>query len=158
MARGRSATGQFLPATRVGGRGGGQVLLVPSGAGRRIAKRVATRGATAAAKAAQAEKHTLAALAAAAVLGFARRTNTDLPTVGDVQPALLYGLAAWGFGKWGKSRTASHVGTGLLSVGLYEAIAYTRETRDSVDELVAVQAERENESEGVRGVVGDITG
>jgi hypothetical protein len=99
-----------------------------------------------------AERHTLAALLAAGVAGAARRYDWKLPTIGDIPATLAWGLGAWAVGRFTKNKMASHVATGLLSVGLYEQVAYTKTTRDGIDTLLTTQraaAEAESESEGV---------
>ena len=111
--------------------------------GRRLAKRAGAAAGRAAARAAAQERHTLAALAAAAVAGAARRYDWQLPTIGDLPATLTWGLGAWAFGRWGKNKMAQHVATGLLSVGLYDAIAYTTETREQLDELLRIQRDTE---------------
>lgn len=123
--------------------------------GRRIAKRVASSAGRAAARAAAQERHTLAALGAAAVVGLAKRYDWDIPTLGDLPPTLAWGLGSWAVGRWGKNKMAQHVATGLLSIGLYEAIAYTKSTRDQIDELVRIQAEAEESERTTRGIMGD---
>lgn len=118
-----------------------QLVVVEPARRRRstLARRAGSAAARTAAKAAAQERHTLAALAAAAIAGAARRYDWDLPTIGDMPPTLTWGLGAWAFGRWGKNKMAQHVATGLLSVGLYDAIAYTQETRDQLDELMRIQ-------------------
>lgn len=66
------------------------------------------------------ERHTLAAVAAAGVLGLAKRQGVELPRIEALGTPGTYGLAAWALGKWSRNRTLSHVATGLLSVALYE--------------------------------------
>lgn len=144
-----------------------QVLVLPGGAGltsgqraRAIAGRVGSAAGRAAAMAAAEEKHTLTALGGAAVAGFARRYGWQLPApITGVPPVLQWGLAAWAFGRFGRSKTAAHLGTGLLSVGLYEAIAYSSRTREQVDALLETQrSEDEAESSSSRGVMGVMGG
>jgi len=70
----------------------------------------------AAAAAARDEKHTLAALGAAAALGYVERSGTQLPfVVPALGPAGTYGLAAWAIARFAKNKTAAHVATGLLA-------------------------------------------
>lgn len=78
------------------------------------------RGAGAAARAAASEKHTLAALATAAVLGFAQREGWDLPHVKALGRAGTYGLALWGIGRFTRSRMAEHAATGALSIAIFQ--------------------------------------
>lgn len=119
------------------------------------AQRVGSRIGSVAAQAAMAEKHTLAALLAAGIAGAARRYDWKLPTLGDLPPPLVWGLGAWAVGRFGKNKMAQHVATGLLSVGLYEQVAYTKETREALDALMVTQRTREeaetSEGPGVFG-------
>lgn len=87
---------------------------------RRALARGARRAGTAAAQAAVSERHTLAAVGAAAAYGFARSRGVALPFVGALGMAGTYGLAAWALGRYTKSRTMQHVATGLLSVAAAE--------------------------------------
>jgi hypothetical protein len=84
------------------------------------AKAAVRRGATAAARFAADEKHTLAAALAAGALGWAEKSKTELPRIKALGTAATYGLAAWALGKFTKSRVARHVATGLLSVAAYQ--------------------------------------
>jgi len=84
------------------------------------AKGAVKRGASAAARAAASEKHTLIAIVSAFAVGFAEAKGMQLPKVGPLSPAGTAGLAAWGIGKFTKSKTAQHVATGLLSVQAYQ--------------------------------------
>lgn len=94
-------------------------LNMPRGAIRRGGARVARAGAAAA----QAEKHTLAAIGAAAALGYMSRTGeANLPHINALGVPGTYGVALWGIGKMMKSRTASHMATGLLSIAAYEMV------------------------------------
>lgn len=129
------------------------------------AQRVGSRVGSMAAQAAMAEKHTLAALLAAGIAGAARRFDWKLPTIGDMPPTLVWGLGAWAVGRFGKNKMAAHVATGLLSVGLYEQVAYTRETRQQIDAALEQQralaeAESSTSTQGVHGagVFGDFNG
>lgn len=137
--------------------GGGNPIVIVDKPKRSRASRVGSRVGSAAAKAAVAERHTLAALLAAGVAGAARRYDWKLPTIGDIPPTLAWGLGAWAVGRFSRNKMASHVATGLLSVGLYEQIAYTPDTRDQIDQLLMTQQETERleaETEGVEGVFG----
>lgn len=87
----------------------------------RAAGRLARRGAGAAAAVAKDEKHTIAAVGAAAVLGYMERQGSTLPHINALGMAGTYGLVAWGAARMTKSRTAAHVATGLLSVAAYQA-------------------------------------
>ena len=92
---------------------------------RRALARGARRAGTAAAQAAISEKHTLAAVGAAAAYGFARSRGVALPFVGALGMAGTYGLAAWALGRYTRSRTMQHVATGLLSVAAAEFASTT---------------------------------
>lgn len=72
---------------------------------------------------ASSEKHTLVALGAAAVLGYAEKQAFPLPSIGPLGPASTTGLIAWAIGRATRSTMAAHVATGLLSVGLYKFAA-----------------------------------
>jgi len=83
------------------------------------ASRLARRAGGAAARAALDEKHTLASVGAAAVLGYMARSGTTLPHVDALGVAGTYGLVAWAAGRGMRNRTLSHIATGLLSVQAY---------------------------------------
>lgn len=143
-------------------RGTNVVVVRSGGTGRRIA-RVAGRAALRAGSAiAKEEKHTLTALGAAAFMGAARRFGWNLPKIPGISSALTFGLIAWAIGKWSKNEIARHVGTGLLAVGLFDAIAYTNETREGIDSLMETQrASEETETSGgrrSRGMLGTMGG
>lgn len=87
---------------------------------RRALARGARRAGAAAAQAAVSEKHTFAAVAAAAGYGFARSRGVSLPYVGALGVAGTYGLAAWALGRYSRNRTMQHVATGLLAVAAAE--------------------------------------
>ncbi len=95
-------------------------IAVPRAPLAKRAKAAAHRGARHIASAAMDEKHTLVALVAAGVLGFAQREGISIPHVEIAGEAGTAGLVAWAVGKWGKSRIARHVATGLLSIAVYE--------------------------------------
>jgi hypothetical protein len=84
------------------------------------AKAIARRGATVGARIAMTERHTAAAVGAAAVLGFAARSGVQLPKIDAIGTAGTYGLVAWAIGRWTRSNVAQHVATGLLSVAAYQ--------------------------------------
>ena len=154
-----AATRSRPRASLVRSSGGGAPIVVVSGPARRrsTASRVGSRLGSAAARAAMAERHTLAALLAAGVAGAAKRYDWKLPTLGDIPAPLAWGLGAWAIGRFSKNKMASHVATGLLSVGLYEQVAYTKSTRDQIDALLVTQRaqlDAESESEGVVGTFG----
>lgn len=78
-----------------------------------------------AARAALEERHTIAAVGSAALLGYAEKQGM-LDTVPDplgVGPVGTIGVVAWAFGRFGKNNTAAHVATGLLSVAAYKKLA-----------------------------------
>ena len=99
-----------------------RVIRVPSFP-RGRARHLARRGLSAAARAAQSEKHTITALAAAGGLGFAKRMGVTLPKVEALGTAGTYGAAAWLAARFMKSRTLSHVATGLLCVAAFQHAA-----------------------------------
>ena len=74
----------------------------------------------AAGRAAMAEKHTAAAVVAAAALGLLERNNVPLPALGFVGTAGTYGIGAWLVGRYTGNQTMQHVATGLLSVAAYK--------------------------------------
>lgn len=142
--------------TRTLARGGRtSVVVVPAGGGtgRRIARVAGRAAARYGAQLAREEKHTLVALGAAAFMGLATRMGWNLPKLPGSTPALSAGLVAWGIGKFSKNEIARHAGTGLLSVGVYDLIAYTGRTREEIETLVERQREEEDreESSGLRG-------
>lgn len=156
-----AATRRSSALVRTSGRAPSVVVVRNPPARRSTASRVGSRVGSAAAQAAMSEKHTLAALAAAGVAALARKNDWNLPTFGDVPPVLAWGLGAWAYGKFGKNKMAQHVATGLLSVGLYEQIAYTRDTRAAIDQLLTAQRaaeEAEDAAQVTEGVYGDFGG
>jgi hypothetical protein len=88
----------------------------------RRAGRAAARGGGLAARKVWDEKHTIAALASAAAIGAIQGKGIDLPHIKQIGMAGTYGIGAWLAGRFLKSKTLSHVATGLLSVGAYEAV------------------------------------
>jgi len=66
------------------------------------------------------EKHTLAAVGAAAVLGLMQGQGMSLPHFTAVGVPATYGVAAWALGRYSKNRTVQHVATGLLAVAAYD--------------------------------------
>jgi hypothetical protein len=99
-----------------------RVIRVPSFP-RGRARHLARRGFSAAARAAVTEKHTLAAVGAAGALGFAKRMGVSLPKIDALGTAGTYGVVAWAGARFMKSRTLSHVATGLLCVAAYQHAA-----------------------------------
>lgn len=131
MAR-RNAAGQFLATRPRTGGGGGRstvVVRVPGSAAR--ARRYARIAGGAAARAAQAEKHTLTALVAAAALGLAERQDVELPHVTTLGVAGTYGALAWVAGRFMRSRMLSHAATGMLSIAVYD---FVRDSDDDDDD------------------------
>ena len=80
----------------------------------------ARRGGGIAAAAASAERHTLAAVGAAAALGFLKRNNVQLPKVDALGTPGTYGVVLWALARWSKSRVAGHMATGLLCLAAYD--------------------------------------
>lgn len=104
MAKKKNRTGLAKTRTRT------VVVRSTSGAGK------------AAAMVAREEAHTMAAVGAAAVLGYAQRENM-LDTVPHVEALGVegtLGVLAWVAGRYTKSKMASHVATGLLSVAAWK--------------------------------------
>lgn len=119
------------PAARV------SVIRVPSASPmRRRAGAALRRGASAAAGKAREEKHLLTAVVSAAALGYAQKTGMALPKVEVLGTAGTYGIAAFALSRtFMKSRTLSHVATGLLSVAAFE-LAKTGSTSTAGDESI----------------------
>lgn len=136
-----------MARTRTRARGTSVVVVRSGGTGRRIARVAGRVAGRVASRIAQEEKHTLVALGAAAFMGIAKRQGWNLPTIGGMHPALTFGAVAWAVGKFSKNEVARHLATGLLSVGLFDALAYTRETREQIDALLETQRSEE-EAEG----------
>jgi len=102
-----------------------KIVRVPtfSAAAMRRASGIARRGFSAAARAASSERHTIAAVGAAAVLGFMQRSGVALPKVDALGTAGTYGLIAWAGGRFMRSQILSHVATGLMSISAYQLAA-----------------------------------
>lgn len=102
-----------------------QIVRVPSfsPAARRRAGAIARRGFSAAGRAAASEKHTIAAVAAAATLGFMQRSGVSLPRIDALGTAGTYGLVSWAAGRFMKSPVLSHIATGLMSISAYQLAA-----------------------------------
>ena len=102
-----------------------KIVRVPSFSAvtKRQAGAVARRGFSAAGKAASSEKHTIAAVAAAATLGFMQRSGVALPKVDALGTAGTYGLIAWAGGRFMRSQIFSHIATGLMSISAYKLAA-----------------------------------
>jgi len=89
---------------------------------RTIVVRSAGGAGKAAAMVAREEAHTMFAVGAAAVLGYAQRENM-LDTVPHVEALGVegtLGVVAWVAGRYMKSKVASHTATGLLSVAAWK--------------------------------------
>lgn len=84
------------------------------------AKKVASHVGRAAFERAKAEKHTLGAVLAGAALGYAEKQKMTLPHFATLGVAGTYGLAFWFGAKHMRSRTMSHVATGLLTIAAYQ--------------------------------------
>lgn len=92
----------------------------PSPATRTRVAGAARRGYSAAARVASQERHTIVAIGSAAVLGFMKKQNVQLPKFSALGTPGTYGLIAWAVGRYTKSPIAQHVATGLMSVSAYE--------------------------------------
>jgi len=103
-------------------------LSLPKGL-RRTAGNLARRGASAAARAAASERHTLTAMGAAAALGYIEGSGTQVPKVDALGVAGTYGGLAWMVGRFTKSRVAEHVATGLLAVAVRDMVARSAANR-----------------------------
>lgn len=99
--------------------------IVRVGGGRSRAPALASRAARAATIAAIEERHTLTALAAAGIAGWLRRSDAGrdlierLPALEPLGPEGTAAIVAWAIGRWGRSRVAEHIATGLGSVAIY---------------------------------------
>lgn len=85
---------------------------------------IARRVGGAALQAAKDERHTLAALASAGVLGYADREGMleRFSLIDGVDPKVQLALGVYLAARFTKSRTLSHVATGVGSVALYDMI------------------------------------
>lgn len=72
------------------------------------------------------EKHTIAAVAAAAILAFAKKQGVQLPKVETLGVSGTYGLILWAAGRFTKSQMLTHAATGLMSVAVAEMISGDR--------------------------------
>jgi len=66
------------------------------------------------------ERHTIAAVLAGIVLGYAERNSVAIPDVLGIGMPATVGLGAWLLGKTTKSRMARHVATGCLAIAAYQ--------------------------------------
>lgn len=89
---------------------------------RAVAASLARRGGRAALVAAQAEKHTLAAVGTAAALGYIQKNNVQVPHIEAIGVDGTVGLALWAFGRYTKNRTAQHMATGALACAIKGAV------------------------------------
>lgn len=103
-------------------------LTLPKGL-RKTAGNLARRGASAAARAAASERHTLTAMGAAAALGYVEGSGTQVPKIDALGVAGTYGGLAWMVGRFTKSRVAEHVATGLLAVAVRDMVARSAASR-----------------------------
>lgn len=92
--------------------------------------RLARRGGSAVARAASSEKHTIAAVGAAALLAYAKKAGVDLPKVDAIGTSGTYGLVLWALGRYTRSPMAQHAATGLLSIAVAELISGDRISGD----------------------------
>lgn len=85
---------------------------------------IARRVGGAALQAARDERHTIAAVVSAGVLGYADREGMleSWSLIDGIDPKVQLALAAFLVAKVTKSRTASHVATGIGSVAVYDLV------------------------------------
>lgn len=85
---------------------------------------IARRAGSAALSAARDEKHTIAALVSAAALGYADREDmlSNFSIIDGVDPKAQLALALFIGARITKSKTISHVATGVGAVALYDAV------------------------------------
>lgn len=116
MAIVRAADGTFRRSGGGGGRSSARavVVRVPG-----AVKTAARRGASAVARAAIDERHTLVALGAAGALGLLEKQDVELPHFEPIGVAGTYGIAAFMLARFTKSRTLAHAATGLMSIAVY---------------------------------------
>ena len=78
----------------------------------------------AAAAAAVSEKHTLAALAGAGILGYLEKEDmlAQWSFIDGIDPKVQLALITWFAGRMTKNKTIQHVATGVASVALFDAI------------------------------------
>lgn len=89
----------------------------------RAAGQLARRAGGAARAAAQAESHRLWAIGAAGSLALAKRGGITIPDPLGIGPAATGALVAYAIGRWGNSRVASHMATGLACVAAYSYLS-----------------------------------
>jgi len=78
---------------------------------------LARRGVSAGARAAQAEKHTFAALFTALGFGYLEPNLATLPHFKSIGVAGTWGIGTWALARWMRNRSLSHMATGLLAIG-----------------------------------------
>ena len=85
---------------------------------------VVRRVGSAAARAAADEKHTLAAVGAAGLLGYLDKNGhlDQLTLVEGVDPKSQLALILWAAGKVTKNKIVQHVATGVASVAIYSMV------------------------------------
>jgi hypothetical protein len=83
-----------------------------------VVKRIGRAAGTAALE----ERHTIAAVLAGIVLGYAERESVPIPDVLGIGTPATVGLGAWILGKTTKSRMARHVATGCLAIAAYQFV------------------------------------
>jgi hypothetical protein len=66
------------------------------------------------------ERHTIAAVLAGIVLGYAERNHVAVPDPLGIGTPATVGIAAWLLGKTTKSRMARHVATGCLAIAAWQ--------------------------------------
>jgi hypothetical protein len=88
---------------------------------------MARRAGSAVASAARDEQHTLYAIGAAGALGYAQREGMldSIPHIDALGVEGTLGGVAWAIGRYTKSKTASHIATGLLCVAINKMAAGT---------------------------------
>jgi len=92
----------------------------PARSSPRRAYPVVRRAASRAATAVRDEKHTLAAIATAAALGYAARQGTQIPHLAQLGVEGTVGVALWFGSRMTRSRTLEHMATGALAVAAYD--------------------------------------
>jgi hypothetical protein len=84
------------------------------------ARRAVRIGASAAARVARDQRHTMVGVAAAAAAGFLQRSGTQLPHIRALGVAGTYGLGALILAQATRTPMAQHVATGLLAAAAYD--------------------------------------
>lgn len=94
--------------------------MASSGALAQRARRAARAGGRVAARVAHDQRHTLAAVATSAVLGWVARSGTQLPHLSALGVPGTYGLGALMVAAATRNAWAQHIASGALSVAAYE--------------------------------------